>query len=140
MGPQAEPGLVAGDVVWGAYTWTESRVNYKDLYPLAASPREVYTQAYVYSDETRDLTMALGPDDGALASLIEDRPERVGAYRVLDVLGEGGMGVVYLAEQASPSRRVALKVIRSGAPAKVARLFEREGELLAGSSALVSTG
>ncbi len=77
-------------------------------------------------------TPALGSSDGgALASLVEDRPDRIGAYRVIDVLGEGGMGVVYLAEQASPARRVALKVIRAGASERVARLFERESELLA---------
>ena len=42
-------------------------------------------------------------------------PERIGPYRVLRLLGEGGMGVVYLAEQAEPVRRqVALKVVKRG--------------------------
>ncbi|MCI0365719.1 MAG: serine/threonine-protein kinase [Phycisphaerales bacterium] len=39
-------------------------------------------------------------------------PERIGHYRILRVIGEGGMGVVYEAEQDQPRRRVALKVIR----------------------------
>jgi tetratricopeptide (TPR) repeat protein len=39
-------------------------------------------------------------------------PDRIGGYRPLRVLGRGGMGVVYEAEQQTPRRRVALKVIR----------------------------
>ncbi len=41
-----------------------------------------------------------------------DRPSRIGPYRILKVLGEGGMGVVFLAEK--DGRKVALKVIRKG--------------------------
>jgi WD40 repeat protein len=41
-------------------------------------------------------------------------PEWVGRFRILDELGRGGMGVVYLAQQPELNRPVALKMIRSG--------------------------
>lgn len=39
-------------------------------------------------------------------------PERIGPYRILRRLGQGGMGVVYEGEQAGTERRVAVKVVR----------------------------
>src|SRR5262245_21929173 len=39
-------------------------------------------------------------------------PLRIGPFTIRDVLGKGGMGVVYLADQDFPRRTVALKVIR----------------------------
>lgn len=55
----------------------------------------------------------------------------IGPFRVLGVLGEGGMGLVYEAEQDVPRRRVALKVMRPhlATPARLAR-FRQEVELL----------
>ena len=56
----------------------------------------------------------------------------LGEYRILDVLGEGGMGVVYLARQKNPSRDVALKVIRPGWLSEgLLRRFEFETAVLA---------
>ena len=58
-------------------------------------------------------------------------PATIGAYRILGVLGEGGMGTVYRAEQQNPQRLVALKVIRAGvATGDHLRRFEQEGEML----------
>jgi len=58
---------------------------------------------------------------------------QIGRYRLLSVLGEGGMGIVYLAEQESPiKRRVALKVIKPGMDSKrVIARFEAERQALA---------
>ncbi len=53
--------------------------------------------------------MATPPATEAAAGMM---PERLGDFRLLQRLGQGGMGVVYLAEQESLSRRVALKLIR----------------------------
>lgn len=57
--------------------------------------------------------------------------DRIGSYRVLGVLGEGGMGIVYLAQQERPRRTVALKVIRPGlVTAEMLRRFEHEAHVL----------
>ena len=52
-------------------------------------------------------------------------------YRLLRKIGEGGMGIVYEAEQRNPRRRVALKLLRAGAlsPALLRR-FEHETQVL----------
>ncbi|WP_428937595.1 tetratricopeptide repeat protein [Fontivita pretiosa] len=59
-------------------------------------------------------------------------PQHIGHYRVLRILGEGGMGLVYEAEQTRPHRRVALKVIRLGTMTPtMMRRFEFEADVLA---------
>ncbi len=58
---------------------------------------------------------------------------RIGRYKLLQKLGEGGCGVVYMAEQTEPMRRrVALKVIKLGMDTKtVIARFEAERQALA---------
>jgi eukaryotic-like serine/threonine-protein kinase len=58
-------------------------------------------------------------------------PDHVGRYRIVRLLGVGGMGAVYEAEQDHPRRLVALKVIRPGivSPALLKR-FTHEVEIL----------
>jgi serine/threonine protein kinase len=59
-------------------------------------------------------------------------PESIGEYRIVGLLGQGGMGVVWEAEQRHPRRRVALKVMRQGhyVDDLHARMFHREAEIL----------
>lgn len=60
-------------------------------------------------------------------------PVALGPYRILQVLGEGGMGTVYLAEQTEPIRRkVAVKLIKLGMDTReVVARFESERQVLA---------
>jgi len=71
-------------------------------------------------------------EESAAASLLEDL-ESIADYRVLQKVGEGGMGEVYEAEQTRPvRRRVALKVIKWGLDTKeVLARFESERQALA---------
>jgi len=58
-------------------------------------------------------------------------PQRIGTYTIIRMLGRGGMGTVYEAEQSQPRRRVALKVVRSDAVTDDAlRRFRHEAEAL----------
>ncbi len=67
------------------------------------------------------------------APLTEKPGDRIGRYKLLQQIGEGGCGVVYMAEQEEPvRRRVALKVIKLGMDTKqVIARFEAERQALA---------
>ncbi|MCP3918350.1 MAG: serine/threonine protein kinase [bacterium] len=75
---------------------------------------------------------ALGAGSMTLGGPLAD-PEQIGPFRILERVGEGGMGVVYIAEQSEPVRRkVALKVIKPGMDsAEVIARFESERQALA---------
>ncbi len=74
------------------------------------------------------------PPDGPIPRQAEGPglPARIGRYRIVRWHGEGGMGTVYEAEQDSPRRTVALKVIRSGFPTReMVNRFQHEAQILA---------
>ena len=76
------------------------------------------------------MTLALDANDDPAV----DQPEDTfGLYRAIRRIGEGGMGIVWLARQEQPIRRdVALKVVKPGGnPAQVLRRFESERQALA---------
>ncbi|MHC4324461.1 MAG: protein kinase domain-containing protein [Planctomycetota bacterium] len=77
---------------------------------------------------------ALDPDITLDVSAISETPgTKIGRYKLLEQVGEGGFGVVYMAEQTKPiSRRVALKIIKLGMDTKaVIARFEAERQALA---------
>ncbi|MCZ6691956.1 MAG: serine/threonine-protein kinase [Planctomycetota bacterium] len=87
----------------------------------ATAPPDLNEQPSVSRDDTIDLSSPA------------QHPEQIGPYRILDHLGTGGMGVVYLAVQTGPvERRVALKLIKLGMDTKdVIGRFESERQALA---------
>jgi len=108
---------------------------------LEPEERDAFLQREAGSDadlieEVRSLLAHDVEEDplGATAPLEDLTPgERIGPYRILEKLGEGGMGAVYLAEQDQPIRRkVALKIIKLGMDTRsVVARFEAERQALA---------
>jgi tetratricopeptide (TPR) repeat protein len=89
---------------------------------------ETWRLAPAFGLEAFETTQFFAPPEEA------DEIGRLGNYRVLRPLGTGGMGMVYLAEQISPRRLVALKMVAAGPGISRERLtrFRREAELIAG--------
>jgi serine/threonine protein kinase/tetratricopeptide (TPR) repeat protein len=86
---------------------------------LESTPAAVSVKALI--DVAESVPQAEGPGD------------RIGRYRLIEKVGEGGCGVVYMAEQEEPvRRRVALKIIKLGMDTKqVVARFEAERQALA---------
>jgi eukaryotic-like serine/threonine-protein kinase len=107
---------------------------------LTASALSVYCvrgwRAKPQAPETTDSEPTAAPSDqtppGSRA-ILEGPGSRIGPYKLLQKIGEGGMGVVYMAEQEKPvRRRVALKIIKPGTDtAQVIARFEAERQALA---------
>jgi serine/threonine protein kinase/WD40 repeat protein len=79
------------------------------------------------------LTVAADGNADVLRTQGEDPGTQVGPYKLLEKIGEGGMGVVYMAQQHEPIRRmVALKIIKPGMDSgQVLARFEAERQALA---------
>jgi WD40 repeat protein/serine/threonine protein kinase len=80
------------------------------------------------------LEQPLGPAPATLAEPMSEGPGTViGPYKLLEQIGEGGFGVVFMAEQTQPVRRkVALKILKPGMDTRqVVARFEAERQALA---------
>ncbi len=115
----------------------------RDGYLEREAPREPALREEVRAMLALHAESAAELDSGAAALLDADAraalsdagvlPRRLGPYRLLSVLGHGGMGMVYLAERSDGglAQRVAVKLIRGGGSDQELRIrFQREREIL----------
>ncbi|MCA9286369.1 MAG: protein kinase [Phycisphaerales bacterium] len=87
-------------------------------------PAEAFLESPALASMPRTAAPGVEPETSLVGT-------QVGRYRVLERIAAGGMGVVFLAEQDNPRRRVALKVMRAGLGwGKARRLFEHESHVL----------
>jgi serine/threonine protein kinase/tetratricopeptide (TPR) repeat protein len=102
---------------------------------LLAEARALLAEARATSFDAVTARIGAAVDRAAQSLLGVEAPasRQVGPYRIVGVLGEGGMGTVYHAEQTEPIRReVALKMVRVGLRGERALArFERERQALA---------
>lgn len=100
---------------------------------LRREVEELLASAETTGDEL-DRVIASAASGLSNEPLRDRRPSRIGAYRILDLLGRGGMGAVYLAERSDRSfqHRVALKVLHAGVDtAESEARFRSERQILA---------
>ncbi len=97
---------------------------------FGAEPEQLRELLSFGLEDTGEHTDAL---TAPLGAVLERPGGQIGRYKLLSVLGEGGMGIVYLAEQEQPfKRQVALKVIKPGMDSKrIITRFEAERQALA---------
>ena len=87
-----------------------------------------------FSNDSLIAGPAVEADRNAVGATVEEAPAAmVGRYKLLEKIGEGGCGVVHMAEQTEPvRRRVALKIVKLGMDTQeVVARFEAERQALA---------
>lgn len=102
-----------------------ARAEWLAAQPVDAPLREA-AAALLAKDDEQTLGDIDAPDPGEFAD-----GQYISRYRILRTLGRGGMGVVHLAEQSNPRRRVALKLLAGAIGDSALARFRREAELLA---------
>ena len=100
-----------------------------------------HVEALLRADVSQDLLITEVDSSRNLAGLATEMiqefadadalPERIGNYQVVRKIGAGGMGVIYEAQQESPRRGVAIKVLKPGMISReLMKRFQHEAEVL----------
>lgn len=122
--------------------WSEVRALFEAAIEQPRATRAAFVAERATDALLRDAVLALlASEHGATLSTefaeepvgVDDKAagQHLGNYRIVRVLGRGGMGVVYLAEQQQPQRQVAIKLIAGVQDAQTLARFRREADLLA---------
>ena len=109
--------------------WEEVAHLYEEARMCPPSERSAYVaEAAAGDDDLRQEVESLLKQDVSRAGVLEQvacdaallqapaqrMPATIGPYRIVRMIGEGGMGIVYEAEQEHPRRAVAVKLLRAG--------------------------
>jgi serine/threonine protein kinase len=128
-----EERLKAGDDLSAGQFLDEHRLPREErLLPELQKLEQEYRQVRAHAADTPGAA-PVDPYGPTESRPIEQVGTVIGSYKLLQKIGEGGMGVVYLAEQSHPmSRRVALKIVKPGMDSRqILARFEAERQALA---------
>jgi tetratricopeptide (TPR) repeat protein len=101
----------------------------RDTLPNSDAPRA--SEQAIVGPVLSAIHGAAGDAPASIAADGAALPRQIGSYAIIGLLGRGGMGVVYRAQQAHPRREVALKVIgTSFVTPELLKRFDREADLL----------
>jgi eukaryotic-like serine/threonine-protein kinase len=132
--------------------WRQIKQIFQAAFELPREERPIYVERACGGDqelraEVESLLLSTEDEDflsGAAAGYVPDAladeawdrniGHRVGDYEILRLIGEGGMGAVYLAERVGEfQRRAAVKLLRTGMDSRgIVRRFRNERQILAG--------
>ena len=119
---------------------TRAAARLEKLLQAHDAPVSLFDKPVIDHDTTLDAAASSSGDSGigedsshAPSPPAEEPGTRIGPYKLLQQIGEGGMGIVWMAEQEQPVRRkVALKIIKPGMDSQqVVARFEAERQALA---------
>jgi len=129
--------------------WARVQELFEGAAPLPAAERMAHLRAAADDDEMAGLVLSMlqasDDDTGEIERAVGDAiqlvtmaaagavDQRLGPYRVVSEIGQGGMGTVYLAERADGAfeQRVAIKVVRGLLDQERVRRFRAERQILA---------
>ena len=111
----------------------ELRARLEKLLQAHEQPAALLDEPGPAGEPTGEDMPGLWVDPAAVSRLTEGPGTRIGPYKLLQQIGEGGMGVVFMAEQERPvQRRVALKIMKVGLDSRqVSARLEAERQALA---------